>query len=65
MSEFDFFRHCWLSLKNSKPRLRKYMDKIECTIEGAGKVFDEKSLHQKESKERSDDKPDQPNRVIV
>lgn len=65
MSDFDFFRHCWLTLKNSKPRLRKYMDKIECTIESAGKVVDEKSVQQKESKERSNDTQKQPERHIV
>ncbi len=65
MSDFDFHRHCWLTLKNSKPRLRKYMDKIECTIEGAGTVVDEKTLHQKESKERNNDNPDQPERITV
>lgn len=65
MSDFNFYRHCWLTLKNSKPRLRKYMDKIECTIEGAGKIVDEKSSSQKESKEKSDVKPDQPERIVV
>lgn len=67
MNDEDFFRHCWLTLKNSKPRLRKFMDKIECSIEGAGRVIDDKPSRQKESKERSNDTPDpdQPERHIV
>jgi len=65
MNDEDFFRLCWLTLKNSKPRLRKYMDKIEYTIGGAGRVIDDKPSRQKESKERSNDNPDQPERHIV
>jgi len=65
MSNEDFFRHCWLTLKNSKPRLRKFMDQVECTIEGAGKIIEEKPLHQKEGTERKDGKPDQSERFIV
>lgn len=65
MNNEDFFRHCWLTLKNSKPRLRKYMDKIECTIEGAGRVTEEKPMPSKEIRERENDKPEQPERVVV
>lgn len=65
MTNEDFFRDCWLTLKNSKPRLRKFMDKIEFTIGGAGRIIDEKYQRQKESKERSNDTPEQPTRHIV
>ena len=33
-----FFRHCWLTLKLSRPRIKAFMDKIECDIEGVSKM---------------------------
>lgn len=64
MTNEDFFRHCWLSLKLSKPRLRKFMDKIECTVEGAGKIVEDKPV-KSQDKERKDDSPDKPERFRV
>lgn len=32
MNDEQFFRLCWLTLKKSKPRMRKFMDNIECDI---------------------------------
>jgi len=67
MIEFNFYRHCWLTLKRSKPRLRKYMDEIECEVEGAGIVVD-KSKQKKESPklhERLDDADNTEEKVIV
>lgn len=63
MNDEQFFRFCWLTLKRSKPRLRKYMDKIEYTIAGAGIIKDES----KSPKEKSQEKPDdgKPEPVIV
>lgn len=62
MSDFDFFRHCWMTLKRSKPRMRKFMDEIEFTVEGAGIVKD-KTKPTKEKQERTED--DKPQPIIV
>ena len=35
MDNEQFFRMCWLALKRSKPRLRSFMDAIECELAGA------------------------------
>lgn len=64
MTNEDFFRDCWLTLKRSKPRLRKFMDTIEYTIGGAGKIVDEKPEPEKR-KERTSDEPEQPERHRV
>ncbi len=57
MTNEDFFRHCWLTLKKSKPRLRKFMDEIECTVEGAGKIAETKPSP-KENKDKVDGSPE-------
>jgi len=40
------------------------MDKIECTVEGAGKVIEEKPVRNTKSKERNNE-PKTPDRFIV
>ena len=40
MTNEEFHRHLWISLKNSKPRLRRYMDQMEIEVEGASKFGD-------------------------
>ena len=53
-SEFNFYRHCWLTLKRSKPRMRKFMDEIECEVEGAGLIKDKvKAIKQKKESDRN------------
>ena len=54
MSEFNFYRHCWLTLKNSKPRLRKFMDLIEIEVEQASKFAEPKKPNQKEEPANAD-----------
>ncbi len=55
MSEFDFWRHCWLTLKHSKPRLRKFMDLIEIEVEQASKFSEPKKSPQKEESPNASD----------
>lgn len=38
MDNEQFFRLCWIALKNSRPRLRKLMDDIEWDIAGRPQV---------------------------
>ena len=61
----DFFRHCWLTLKRSKPRLRKFMDEIECTVEGAGKIIETKPSPKEKSEDKADDIGNQKPRPYV
>ena len=60
MTNEDFFRHCWLTLKKSKPRLRRFMDEIECAVEGAGKIAETKLLPRKEAENKTNDSPKPP-----
>ena len=57
MNNEDFFRHCWLTLKRSKPRLQRCMNKIEYTIGEAGTIVDENPVPDKR-KERDNDEPE-------
>ncbi len=57
MTNEAFFRHCWLTLKKSKPRLQKFMDEIECAVEGAGKIVETKPSTRKETENKTDDSP--------
>lgn len=60
----DFFRLCWLTLKRSKPRIRKFMDEIEFAIAGAGRVPDKSKAPKKELSPNAN-KPEEPEYEIV
>lgn len=55
MDNEQFFRHCWLTLKRSRPNLRKYMDDIEILVEGAGKVANHKPSPKNKSEDNKND----------
>lgn len=65
MSEFNFFRHCWLTLKHSKPRLRKFMDLIEIEIEQASKFAEPKKPSQKKEPANANNADAEPTYVQV
>jgi len=54
-----FFRHLWISLKNSKPRMRRYMDQMEVEVEHASKFGDFKKSSKKEESPNDNPDPDE------
>ena len=56
MQNEQFFRLCWIALKNTKPRMRSYMDSIEWDIAGRPKVR-EQIKRQQDHLENDDAKP--------